>query len=373
MTAKKKINTSRKTSKGEPKTMDELLARYSQSVKVFSRGDNVSGKVVEKRKDALVVDIGGKSEGLVAGAAFDESRGFIKNLEVGDEISARVIVSETPDGFVILSLRQATADANWEKIRKAKKGNKELKVVGKSANSSGVLVEVAGLIGFIPNSHIGKKTSKKVKNLVGKNFKAKVIEVDRDANKIVLSERAVSEGEEIELADAAIKKIKEGEILEGKVTTVVDFGCFVELGLKSGKKSISVEGLVHVSEMGWEKVEKPSDVVKEGDKVKVKIIGKEPGKLALSIKQAQEDPWEKVEKKYKTDSKVKGKVVKLSDFGAFVQVEPGIEGLIHITKIPPNQKLKRGDEVNAYVEEIDKKNRRLSLGLILTTKPVGYK
>ncbi len=373
MAAKKKINTSKKTSKGEPRTMDDLLALYTQSVKVFSRGDRVKGKVVEKRPDALVVDIGGKSEALVKGSAFDESRGFIKNIEIGDEVEARVIVSETPDGFTILSLRQAAADANWDKIKKAKDKKKAIKVMGKSVSSSGILVEVDGLIGFIPSSHMGKKTTKKINNLVGKRFKAKVIEVDRDANKIVLSERAVSEGEEIELAEKAIKNVKEGEIFEGKVITVVDFGCFVQVQLKVGKKTIPVEGLVHVSEMGWEKVEKPSDMVKEGDKVKVKVIGTEPGKLALSMKQAGEDPWEKVEKKYGVDAKVKGKISKMTDFGAFVSIEPGIEGLIHITKIPPDRKLRKGDEVNAYVEDVDKKNHRLSLGLVLTAKPVGYK
>ena len=362
-----------KTSKNASPSMDDLLKKYSKTLKVHSRGDKIKAKVVEKRKDALVLDIGGKSEGLVKGSAFDESKGYIKNLEIGDEVEGKVIVSETPEGFSIISLRQASTDAVWKKIEKAKKSKKPVKVLGKNVNSSGILVAVEGVIGFIPNSHIGKSTAKKLSNLVEKRFDAIVLEVNREANKVVLSERAVSEAGEMEKANKAIAKIKKDEILIGKVTGVVDFGCFVEIKVEVGKEKIAVEGLVHVSEMGWEKVGKPSDVVKEGQSVKVKIIGKEEGKLAFSMKQAESDPWEKVEKKYKVDTRVKGKVTKISDFGVFVSTEPGIEGLIHITKIPPDKKLRVGDEVNAYVESIDGKTRKLSLGLILTAKPVGYK
>lgn len=372
MPKSKKTKPKKKTSK-TPKSMDELLVMYSGSLSVFQKGDEITGKVIEKRKDALVLDIGGKSEGLVAGAAFEESRGYIKNLEPGDEVSGRVIVSETPEGYTVLSLRQAAKDAIWKRLQSAKSGKKQVNVLGKSANSSGVLVEIEGLVGFIPNSHVSRKMAANVNSLIGKNFKAKIIELDRDANKVVLSERAVSEAEEIEMVDEAMKKVKKGDLFEGKVVTVVDFGVFVEIKIPLKSKKIPVEGLVHVSEMAWVKVASPKDVASEGDKVKVKIVGVEKGKLALSMKQAEKDPWDSVEKNYKVESKAKGEVVKLSDFGAFVQVEPGVEGLIHITKIPPNKRLKVGDKVNVYVEDVNKKERRLSLGLVLTAKPVGYK
>ncbi len=163
-------------------------------------------------------------------------------------------------------------------------------------------------------------------------------------------------------------------MFDGKVVTLADFGRFVQIkiAIKKGTK-IAVEGLVHISEMSWEKVRRPSNMVSEGDKVKVKVIGTDRGKLALSMKQAQDDPWTKVAKKYKKDAKVKGEVVKLSDFGVFVKLEPGVEGLIHMTKIPPGKRLNVGDSVNVYVEEVDPKARKISLGLVLTAKPVGYR
>ena len=136
---------------------------------------------------------------------------------------------------------------------------------------------------------------------------------------------------------------------------------------------MEVEGLVHVSELAWGKVDKPSDVVSEGQKIKVKVIGLKDGKLALSMRQAQKDPWDEVTDKYKPETRVSGKVTRMSDFGAFVQLEPGIEGLVHLTKIPPGTRLSEGQEIDVYVEEVDAKARKLSLGLVLTKKPIGYK
>lgn len=382
---------STRAKRGEPKTMEELLAQQDDRARTLSRGQRVKGTVIEKTKKNVVFDIGGKSEGVVAEKAFQEAKNFIKNLKVGDEVETSVLIPETPDGFIILSLRNAASEESWKKLEAAKAKATPISVFGKSVNPSGVTVEVGSLLGFIPSSQIGRAASKNYAGLVGRHFETIPIEVDRATNKIVLSEKAVSEALEIKLADSALKKIKEGEIYTGVVTTVVDFGCFVriDVDLKSkpreaesrpaGEKA-PVEGLVHISELSWEKVDDPRNLVSGGDKVKVKVIGKNlagerpgAGKLALSIKQAQEDPWLKIEKRYKKDTKVKGKVVRVSDFGSFVQLEPGVEGLIHMTKIPPGERLEEGQEVNVYVEDLDKKGRKLSLGLVLTKKPVGYK
>ena len=173
-----------------------------------------------------------------------------------------------------------------------------------------------------------------------------------------------------------MKNVKEGEIFDGVVSTVYDFGCFVKIEVPVSKKNkgkVPLEGLVHVSELAWEKVADPNDVVKEGDKVKVKVVGKKNEKLAFSMKQTGKDPWDSAVERYEKDAKVKGKVMKLTDFGVFVQLEPGLEGLVHMTKIPPGKKLGRGDEVQVYVEDVDRENKRISLGLVLTEKPVGYK
>lgn len=370
-TKKNEKKTGKKTS--EPKSMEALLEKYGGSLKVFSRGEKVKAKVIEKRSGTLVLDVGGKSEGLVAEKAFNEARGFINNLEVGDKVEAKVIVPESPEGYVILSLRQAASRAAWDKLRKAKDKGKPVRVEGKGTNPSGIMIETNGLIGFIPNSQLGRDATKKKDELVGETFKALVIEIDHRSNRLVLSEKAVSEGAKLKLVKKALNKIKKGEVFKGDVTTISGFGCFVEIKAKAGKKKVPIEGLVHISELSWEKVDKPEDVVSVGDEVKVEVIGVNDRKLALSMKQAQKDPWEDVEKKYKTDAKVTGKVVKVSDFGIFVELEPGVEGLIHITKIPPGKKFIKGDEIKVYVEEADEKARKISLRPMLTAKPVGYK
>lgn len=374
----KKKSKSKKTSKKPakkqaPKTMGELMEMYGGEVHGFSVSDKVEGEILAIEKNRAVLDIGAKAEGIVAEKAFDESKDFIGVLEVGDKVETTVLIPETKEGITIVSFRHAAHDWAWKKLKEAYKKEKEVVVRGVSVNSAGVMVEAFGLSGFVPMSQVGKLASKNPKDLIDKHFKVKVIEINVKDNKLVFSERAVSESEDIELAEKAFEKIKEGEKYKGEVTTIADFGCFVKISVKVGKKEVGVEGLVHISELAWEKVGKTADVVKEGDKVNVVVIGKREGKLALSIKQAQKDPWEDVEKSYKKDTKTKGTVKKINDYGAFVEVEPGVEGLIHITKIPPSTRLEEGQEVNVYVEDVDKKNRRLSLGLVLTAKPVGYK
>jgi ribosomal protein S1 len=232
-----------------------------------------------------------------------------------------------------------------------------------------VLVEVDGITGFIPTSQLGREISKKPEDLVGHKFEAKIIDFDKEQNKIVLSEKEVSQADEIGKFRDALKNIPDGAEFDGVVTTVYDFGAFVKI--ESDK--VPLEGLVHISELSWDKVQNASDIIKMGDKVKVKVIGKKNEKLALSIKQTLNDPWAGVDKKYTKDTKVEGKVVRISDFGMFVSLEPGVEGLVHITKIPPTQKFEVGDEVDVTVDEIDSKAKKLSLGLVLTSKPIGYK
>lgn len=368
MTIKPKSNSSK-----EPNTMEELLALSVKKVRGFTLGDKIKGVVLAKTPKALFLDIGGKTEGVITEKAFVEGREFISKLNIGDEVTATVLVPETPEGYTLLSLRQAAFDATWDKLQEAKNEKRAVPVLGKAANTSGVTVELEGLLGFIPGSQLGKEVSKNTESLIGKYFKAIPIEVDRGSNKIVLSEKEISEAESLKEAKEALSKIKEGEVYDGEVTTVASFGCFVRLNLGTGKKKTYVEGLVHVSELSWKKVANPATVVKEGDKVSVKVIGLRDGKLALSIKGAAKDPWDEVEKMFTKDAKVTGKVTRISDFGTFVELAPGIEGLIHMTKIPPGTKLIEGQEVKCFVEEIDTKNRKLSLGLVLTSKPIGYK
>lgn len=370
----KKKSPSKKSFRKIPQTMEELLASAETPIQSLSRGQKIKGKIVSITKKNVVVDIGGKSEGLVAERAFQEAKSFVKTLKEGDEIIATVLIPETPDGFAILSFRQAALNTAWKKIEDAQKSATPLNVLAKSAIQAGMTVDVVGLPGFIPTSQLGKEVSKNPQALIGTRFKALVIDTDRYENKIVLSEREVSEADEIKLAKEALKMVDEKKIYIGKVTKIYAFGCFVQIQVETKKgKKVPVEGLVHISELSWEKVSDSKEIVTEGEKVKVKIIGKKDDKLSLSMKQAKKDPWESAVKKYKKDKKLKGKVVRLSDYGVFVQLEPGVEGLIHMTKIPPATKLEEGKQVDVYVERIDPEARKLSLGLVLTTKPIGYK
>jgi ribosomal protein S1 len=372
---KTKVNKSSVKVISESSVMEKLLAKHEAEVKSYSQGDKVKGKIQEITPKRVVVDIGGKSEAIVAEKAYKEAESYIKTLKVGDVVEASIIIPETYDGFTILSFRHASANASWKRIETAEKDGTPLRVDVRSVLTSGLMVNVGGLTGFVPRSQLGKDIVKDLDSLVGKKINAVVIDTDRSSNKVVLSEKEVSEAEELAIVRDAIKNIKEGEVYEGVVTTIYDFGCFVTIkaGKKKSKDKVELDGLVHISELSWDKIGKPDDEVKVGEKVKVKVIGKTKGKLALSIKQTIKDPWDTIEKKYKKDQKVDGKVVKQSDFGVFIQLEPGVEGLIHLTKIPPGKKLGRGDKVNVYIEEVDKKEKRISLGLVLTAKPVGYK
>lgn len=374
MSEKSSKKTSKSSTKsGEPRTMEDLLSAYGGTFSGMSVGTKVKGVVTEKSKGRLVLDIGSKNEGLVAERAYKETEDYIKTLSVGDEIEGTVLVSETSDGYTIISLRHSAANAIWDSIEKVKNDLTPVDVEVKGVVPSGLTVFYSGLTGFIPTTQLGKEAFKNSQSLIGKKIKAVIIDFDREVKKIIFSEKEVSEKEELEDIRNAMKDLVEGDVFDGEVTTIYDFGCFVKIDIVKGNKKVPLEGLVHVSELEWKKVERPDDVVKVGDKVKVKLIGRRNSKLAFSIRQTKDDPWSKVLDKYEKEKEYKGEVVKVSDFGVFVSLEPGVEGLVHITKIPPDKKLHAGEEVNVYVEDIDEQEKRLSLGLVLTEKPVGYK
>lgn len=355
-------------------TMAELLAsKTSSGIRGFSRGQKIEATLIEIGKHRATFDVGGKSEGVLLDAYFSEARDLVSTLKPGQTVNATVIDPETSDGAVLLSLRHAANDRFWEKLEKARESGEPITVIGKAASSKGITVEVDSAVAFIPAGQVGKAKSGNLEELVGKRFRAKVVDVDKAKRKIMLSEKAVSEEKEMAEIEEAVKSLQGNQIYEGIVKEVTTFGAFVEIPVKIGKKSTTVEGLVHVSEMSWQKVKDPSEVLSAGDKIKVKVMGLRDGKLALSLKHAVEDPWEKAGDKYAVDQRLTGKVARSSDFGMFVELEPGIEGLIHITKIPPATKLTTGQEVNVYIEEIDVPSRKISLGLVLTSKPVGYK
>ena len=295
-----------KSTSSKEVTMAELLTRAKSRVQTFTKGQRVEAKVLSKADNLVVFDIGGKSEGLVKEKGYVDAKEYIDGLKVGDSVMVTILVPESRDGTIVLGLKDAMKDVSWIKLEEAKKSGEAVPVLGKGVGTPGFVVDVLGIEGFIPTSQLGREITGNPQSLVGKYFKAKVMEVDKLNKKVVLSEKEVSEAGNIALVKEALKKIKEGEIYDGVVTTVAPFGAFVKIEVPVKKEKAGVEGLVHVSELSFSRVNLPSDVIKEGDKVQVKVLAAHEGKLALSIKQAKKDPWDGVEKKYKSEDKVTG-------------------------------------------------------------------
>lgn len=360
----------------QPKTMEELLASAAKQLKVPQKGSVIEGIITDITKKMVVVDIGGKTEGVVIDKEFELAQDFIDDLAVGETISVYIISSENDKGQTLLSLKKAAMDKKWDMFVHALENNLNVNVKGVELNRGGMIVVSAGLRGFVPSSQFGKIHLGKLHDLINKKFDVKVIEVDREKNRLIFSERHVSEQNIIEQRDAALTTIKVDDQLEGTVSGIMPFGLFitVEVNTEDAKKG-QVEGLVHISEMSWMKVEDPHKLFKVGDKVKVKVLGidQAAGKLNLSIKQLTDDPWNTIADRYPVGSTVSGKVSRVESFGVFVNFEAGVDGLIHISKVVSLDDYKIGDKVTVNVESVEPDKRRMSLSPVLTTVPMGYK
>lgn len=351
--------------------MENLLAKYKGAKVGYKRGVEVTGKVVEVTKRSVFIDIGGKAEAILAEREYDLSRDYFKTLKPGDSVTGVVLVTENDAGQVVLSLRRAATESKWKYFEQAMNDDTILEVKGKSTTKGGVLVEADGVFGFIPSSQLSHEFEADTQEMMGRKIKVKVIEVDKLQNRLVFSEKAVSESAEIEKRKEALSAVEIGKEYTGKVMGIVPFGAFIEIEAKGNR----LEGLVHISELSWEKVEDVTKMMKEGDLIQVQVIGmdEDTGKLALSMKRLITDPWVLIKDKYKVDSKHSGKVTKIVPYGVLVRMEKGIEGLIHASKMPADRVFHEGDAVDVFVESVDVEKRRLSLGVVLSAKPVGYK
>lgn len=368
----------------KPQTMEELLASTEYTMVVPKKGVAITGTIIEKQKRALVIDMGSKTEGVVADKEFDFAADFIDDLNVGDKIKALVISSENDRGQVVLSLKGAASDAKWEFFEEAMENETVLEAKGLEVNRGGLIITINGIRGFVPSSQFGRAYVGKIPQLKGETVKVKAIEVDREKNRLIFSERHVSEEKELAQKEQALENVEEGGVYDGVVSGVMHFGLFVTVEVpvvstnekQTSKKNIGyVEGLIHISEISWEKVSHPRDYHTVGDRLKVKVLGvdEKTSKLNLSIKQLDQDPWEKTAEAYQVGTSFVGKVSRIEQFGVFVNVEPGVDGLIHATKLDPRQDLKPGDEVTVTVESISPEQRRMSLSMVLTEVPMGYK
>lgn len=372
MTSSKIQNSKFKTShsakasrdkQNEPSTMEELLAQTGHEVKGIKKGDQVEGVVSAIGPHEILIDIKGKTEGIVLEKDRRLYNELLSQLSVGTKVKAVVISAESDNGHAVLSLRREMMDKNWTILLDKKEKGEEVEVVGVELTRGGLLVETMGLRGFIPLSHLDGKEPPE--SLVGTKFKARILDLDRKERRIVISQKAGR----IDKASlkALLAKLKIGQEYKGTISGITNFGIFVKIG--------EIEGLVHISEISWEKVDEIGKMFTVGDAVTVLVIGVDldNGKLNLSLKKLTADPWEEVAKMYAKDQTVSGRVSKVSSFGVFVNLDSGIEGLIHKSKIPSGVEFKQDARIECVVESVDAKKRRIALVPLLKEKPVGYR
>lgn len=363
----------------KPTTMDELLASKGITLKAPKRGDIVEGVITEISRKAVQVDIGGKTVGIVTDKEFEVAEDYVSQLHVGDKINVYIVSAENERGQILLSLKKAAMDQKWDSFKEAMDSGDVIEVKGLELNKGGMIVAVDGIRGFVPTSQFGKAVSSNLEGLMGKSFKTRVIEVDRAKNRLIFSERHVSEESLMKQKSAVLDAIKAGESYQGVVSGILPFGVFVTVAVPITEDSKEteghIEGLVHISEISWEKVDDPSHYVKMGEQVKVKVLGIDAaaGKLNLSIKQTNDDPWLLAKEHYPEGTVVSGVVSRIASFGVFVHLEAGIDGLIHISKIVDTEMPRVGEDVSVTVESVDPAARRMSLSLTPTEVPMGYK
>ncbi len=353
---------------GDKDSQMNALLEEKQYFNLPKVGDLIKGEVVSIDKNEIHLDLGGIAIGVVRGKErFNEAEQY-KNLQIGDLVEATVLELENEKGEVELSFQYAGKQKAWQALADYIKSGEIVECQIMEANKGGLLVKVENLNGFLPVSQLSPEHYPRIpggdknrifeilKSYIGKKFEVKVFDINESEEKLIVSEKAAWE----ETQKDVLNKYKIGMSVEGTVTAITDFGIFVEFDDK-------LEGLIHISEIAWQRIENPNDFVKVGEKVKAEIIGIENSKIFLSMKKLEDDPWAGIEKKYSIGQKIKGKVNKINPFGLFVEIEKNIQGLAHISqmknKTEINDIAKAGDELDFYVVSIDAKNHRLGLTL----------
>lgn len=348
----------------------ENLLNDKEAVKMPKVGEIIEAEVVSVGKNGIYVEIDGLTGGLIRGRELETMFDNISNIKVGNKIKATILDLENEKGLMELSLRSASQQQMWDELRRVKESQETIEVKVKDANKGGLMIKYGNIEGFMPVSQLHKdhyprvdganktKILSKLKELVGKKIKAQIIDIDEKDEKIIFSEKEVY----LEDQKEKIEKYKEGDKVKCRVTGIVDFGVFVEF-------DEGLEGLIHISELAWQRIDNPRDLFKVGDELDAQIIGIDDSRITLSAKSLIEDPWKKAADKYKTGDEVKGKVVKTDEFGAFVELENNISGLVHLSELS-EKKITSADEVVEIGKEykfkvlsIDPEEHRLGLSL----------
>lgn len=370
-----------KNSKSLYSQIDSFLDDKDHQIKRLSKGDIIEGTVADVRDGMVIVDVGYKSEGIVAGRELKSESLDWRDLKDGDKILVYVVKPEDEEGQLILSIRRTQQASAWITLEKAKKDNDIVETTVVEANNGGLIVEIGKDVrGFIPTSQldasrvylngirqvgkdISSKVQKRLNSLVGDKIQTRIIELDREKNRIILSEKMVTQSRDLEQREKTLNRVKEGDVLEGTVSGITPFGVFVN--------AEGLEGLVHLSELSWDKVEDIGSLYSVGSKVKVMVIGVTDGgkRVAYSVKRLLQDPWAEAIAKYQIGDIVKGKVQKVVPYGAFVRIGDGLNGLIHISELSdklvkdPEDMVKVGDEVDVKILSISSTERHLGLSL----------
>ena len=342
----------------------KIVPNYAATMVSFDEGDVVNGKVVRIDKDEVLVDIGYKAEGVIPSneLSIRKSVDPADEVELGEEIDALVLTKEDAEGRLILSKKRARFEKAWRRIEIAADSGEPVEGSVIEVVKGGLILDL-GVRGFLPASLVDIRRVHNLDEFMGQTLECKVIELNRSRNNVVLSRRAVLEEERKEVREQILGRLEPGQVVEGKISNIVDFGAFVDLD--------GIDGLIHISELSWSHVNHPSEVVAIGDTVRIKVldIDRDRQRISLGLKQTQEDPWQRVISTHRPGDVLEGTVTKVVAFGAFVEILPGVEGLVHISELAdhhvenPSEVVEPGATLNVKILEIDEERRRLSLSI----------
>ena len=347
----------------QPEHMDRqtLAALYDETFKNIEEGTITEGRVVDIQRDRVVVDIGYKSEGMIPADQFSPEE--LEGLSVNDPVQVYIEQCEDADGNLLLSKEKADKMKVWEDLEVAHKDEKQVQGKVISRIKGGMIVDI-GVKAFLPGSQIYLTPVRDLDGLVGKTFNFKIIKINHRRGNVVVSRRALLEETRDKRRQTTLSTLAEGQLIEGTVKNITDYGAFLDLG--------GIDGLLHITDISWGRVGHPSDMFSIGDRVEVLVLkyDRETGRISLGVKQKTPDPWTQVEEKYPEGSRVKGKVVSLTDYGAFVELEPGVEGLVHVSEMSwthevrhPSKVVSGGETIEAQVLHVDQHSRKISLGM----------
>lgn len=367
-------NTDGQTASAEHSAFADLLAKHPEALRTVRPTEVVSGTVLDIAPNTLYVDLGNLGVGVVYGRELMDAQDTFRSAKKGDDLEAVVIDPENDDGYVELSLRSASEERAWDELRKKERGGEIFPVQILEANKGGLILRINGITGFLPVSQLNathyprveggdkQKILDHLKKFIGETFDVRVIAADQRDGKLIVSEKEAMTKE----MGAALEKLSEGTVVSGHVSGVVDFGVFV----KFEWKEVELEGLVHISELAWQRIDNPSEFAKLGQKIEALVIGVDGTRISLSMKKMREDPWLTAGKRYKTGDTIEGEVIKVTPFGAFVRLDEDIHGLAHVSELTKEEALKPKDIVTPgetrtfRIIGIEPSEHRLGLSLV---------